>query len=176
MPGRLNEIHSRIAQLISIATVIEVDCQNAKARVEFNKVKSSWLPWLSSHAGSVSSWAAIEVGEQVVLLCPSGNLNQAIILRGLYHQKALPPSTSPAQTIVNFKDGSSVSHDSSSSTITINSANNVVINGSSNINLTSKNIDISASNITLKTKNLKVSGNVNVDGVVIAKAFKTPAL
>ncbi len=164
MPGRLNEIHSRIAQLISIATVIEVDCQKAKARVEFNKIKSSWLPWLCSFAGNASSWAPLEVGEQVVLLCPSGNLNQAVILRGLYHQQAAPPSKSEDEHIVSFADGSSVSHNSKNSTLTINTAGTVLIKSANEVNIQSSNINLNAGSVSINAGNIKFSGNMDVDG------------
>jgi phage baseplate assembly protein V len=54
---------------------------------------------LFTHAGSAKSWRPMKAGQQVTLLCPDGDLSNAIALPGGFHDKNPAPSSSAAEDI-----------------------------------------------------------------------------
>mgnify|MGYP005845114205 CR=1 FL=1 len=75
----------RLAGLVRIGRVTEVDPATARARIALGgQAVSDWLPWTASRAGSISEWSPPAVGEQVVVLSPGGESNQAVIVGSLF--------------------------------------------------------------------------------------------
>jgi phage baseplate assembly protein V len=54
---------------------------------------------LFTHAGSGKSWRPMKAGQQVTLLCPDGDLANALALPGGFHDKNPAPSRSAAEDI-----------------------------------------------------------------------------
>ncbi len=54
---------------------------------------------LFTHAGSGKSWRPMKKGQQITLLCPDGDLSNAVALPGGFHDKNPAPSTSAAEDI-----------------------------------------------------------------------------
>ncbi|NOU49486.1 phage baseplate assembly protein V [Pseudoalteromonas sp. JBTF-M23] len=81
------DMQSRLAKLISLGTVNEVDYETAKVRVKIGDWLTTWLPWLTNQAFNDMTWQAPEVGEQVMVLAPCGDLAQGVVLGSVY-QKA----------------------------------------------------------------------------------------
>jgi phage baseplate assembly protein V len=52
-----------------------------------------------THAGSGKSWRPLKAGQQITLLCPDGDLANAIALPGGFHDKNPAPSSSAAEDI-----------------------------------------------------------------------------
>ena len=52
-----------------------------------------------THAGSGKSWRPLVKGQQITLLCPDGDLVNAVALPGGFHDKNPAPSTSAAEDI-----------------------------------------------------------------------------
>jgi phage baseplate assembly protein V len=52
-----------------------------------------------THAGSGKSWRPLKVGQQLTLLCPDGDLANAVALPGGFHDKNPAPSSSAAEDI-----------------------------------------------------------------------------
>lgn len=64
--------------MLRLGTIKEVE--DKKAKVEIGTITTEWLPWLVRRAGSNSktTWTP-EVGEQVIVFSPDGELGQGII-------------------------------------------------------------------------------------------------
>jgi len=52
-----------------------------------------------THAGSGLSWRPLKAGQQITLLCPDGDLSNAVALPGGFHDKNPAPSQSAAEDI-----------------------------------------------------------------------------
>ncbi len=52
-----------------------------------------------THAGSGKSWRPLKAGQQITLLCPDGDLANAVALPGGFHDKNPAPSSSAAEDI-----------------------------------------------------------------------------
>lgn len=75
-----------IENLVRLGTIAEVDVVKARARVKSGELLTTWLPWLALRAGADREWNPPTVGEQVLLLSPSGQLAQGIVLTGLFSE------------------------------------------------------------------------------------------
>ncbi|MCF6808533.1 phage baseplate assembly protein V [Thiotrichales bacterium 19S9-12] len=81
---RIGELERRLANLIKIGIIYQVDQQQAKAQVKLGNLISGWLKWLTFRAGDCVTYSAPSVGEQVVVLSACGELNNGIILPSIY--------------------------------------------------------------------------------------------
>ncbi|MDK2594635.1 phage baseplate assembly protein V [Pseudoalteromonas obscura] len=79
-----SDMQHRFAKLISIGTVEEVDYELARVKVRIGEWLTAKLPWLTHQAAQDMTWQAPEVGEQVLVIAPSGDMAQGIILGSLY--------------------------------------------------------------------------------------------
>ncbi len=52
-----------------------------------------------THAGSGKSWRPLKVGQQITLLCPDGDLANAVALPGGFHDQNPAPSSSASEDI-----------------------------------------------------------------------------
>lgn len=102
----LAEGDRRLAQLIQFGTIQEVDAAAARIRVALGgEAVSAWVPWLAGRAGDARFFSAPSVGEQVVLLSPSGNSAQGIALPGVYSGGGDAPAAADGVTRLEFPDG-----------------------------------------------------------------------
>lgn len=107
-----------ISEHIRIGTVIETDLSGAVARVAVGGIgaepggdlETDWLPWLAPRAGATRVWSPPSAGEQVVLLCPDGDLGAALILPGLWSDDHPPPGADGRELII-FEDGAIIAYD-----------------------------------------------------------------
>ena len=87
----LSEMNRRLANLIRLGTVIEADYQKARVKIQIGPITTQWLPWITSNASHSKNWNAPEIGEQVLVLSPSGEMSQGTVIRGIYQQKHTAP-------------------------------------------------------------------------------------
>lgn len=105
----LGETDRRIARLIQFGTIAEVDPAQARIRVSLGgEAVSGWVPWVAGRAGDVRVFSAPSVGEQVMLLSPSGNSGQGVALLGLYSGAGQPPASEAGVTRVELPGGVSL--------------------------------------------------------------------
>lgn len=105
-----------ISNLIRLGVIAEVN--GPMCRVASGELLTTLVPWISPTAGDHIGWIPASVGEQVVLLCPEGDLANAIALRGLYSEQYPSPENSPAHCVRLFPDGARVAYNSDSHALT----------------------------------------------------------
>jgi len=101
----ITELNRRLANMITLGTVAETDYKTAKVRVQIGELLSGWLPWLTARASNDVNWWAPEVGEQVVVIAPSGDLAQGIVLTALYKDQYPPPADHPNVHTTHYDGG-----------------------------------------------------------------------
>ena len=83
-----------VNNLVRLGVVTQLQLGNApRCRVRVDEEETSWLPWVSLRAGSEKGgtfWWPPEVGEQVLLLSPGGDLAQAVVLPGVFSDHMAP--------------------------------------------------------------------------------------
>lgn len=148
------ELERRLANIISWGTVEEADYPNARVKVRCGGVLTDWLPWMTQRAGGDRSWWAPEVGEQVVLLAPSGELAQAVVLLGVFQAAHAAPADSPDVDRRVYSDGAVIEYDRSAHVLKAEIPGNAQVKAEGTIDGEAGNL------ISLKAPLIKIFGNV----------------
>lgn len=126
MSAAITDTQRRLANIIRIGTIEEADYATARVKVRFGEILTGWLPFGGQRAGGMRVWNPPSVGEQVVVLSPSGDLAQGVAIPGLYSDaKPAPGSTGSAVNVV-FPDGSTLSWDGGNLVFTSTAAVKIV--------------------------------------------------
>ncbi len=108
MTAEITDLQQRLANLMRVGRVHSVDYEAARLRVSFGKDGSNvsgWIPWMTSRAGSTREWNPPAVGEQVVLMSPSGQDNAGFALPGGIYQTDSPANgTEAGKVVLNLND------------------------------------------------------------------------
>ena len=86
-------------QFAPAAGALAVDLGAGLAVIEVGEIISPPLPWVEAFAGVFRSWSPPSEGEQVVLLCPEGEIEGGILLRGLSSEQFPLPNNSADHSI-----------------------------------------------------------------------------
>lgn len=108
---RNSETGRRLASIIRIGTVVEADYQKARVRVAFGAAVSDWLPWITFRAGGDHTWWAPEVGEQVIVLSPSGEISGGVVLGSMFSTDHPAPADRPTIHRTTYEDGAVIEYD-----------------------------------------------------------------
>ena len=104
--------------LIRIGTVASVDLAAARCTVLLDDDSETGpVRWIAPRMGAARVWLAPSEGEQVVLLCPAGEVAGALVLGGL----VCNPNPAPAASniaLIDFADGAALSYDPASHALT----------------------------------------------------------
>lgn len=151
----LAEHERMLANLIRIGTVSGIKPETAQIKVMIGEVETDWVQWATARAGSTRTWSCPSVGEQVIVLCPFGDLAQAIPALGLYQDARPAPAVSAGVEKVCFSDGSSVEYNVSNHSLTVNAAGgHVAVNaGSIQLNATGS-VEINSTSLKHNGKNI----------------------
>lgn len=165
-----SDITRLLTNMVRIGTVTEVD--GARARVRFGGNHSNWLPWCVARAGDDRDWQAPSIGEQVLLLSPSGDPAQAVIAGSLYQALHPAPSSDPNIRTIHFVDGTTITYDkeatnldlslAGSGTVNITAAGGVTVNASGGVTINANDgmtINAASGGVTIDG-DLSVSGDI----------------
>jgi len=155
--ARLVELERRLANLIRFGVVQAVQANPPRVKVTIGALLTAWLPWLTARAGANATWWPPEVGEQVLVLSPSGDMAQAMVAPASYQTAHPAPDTSLTTHVTQYSDGTVIKYDTSSSLLSI----------------------ISTGKVTIQCSELDLTGNLKVTGTVTSTgdiAAGTPAI
>lgn len=107
---RLTDLERRLANQIRLGTIAEIDPPAARVRVQSGQLLTDWIPWLTPRAGATATWSAPTIGEQVLLIAPSGDPAQALALPALYANATPAPSGDPAEHTTHYPDGAVITY------------------------------------------------------------------
>ncbi|RRJ96850.1 phage baseplate assembly protein V [Opitutaceae bacterium TAV4] len=102
---RITELERRQANMLRIGTVEQLTAKPPRVRVRIGPLLTTWLRWLTYRAGNVRTWSAPTVGEQILVLAPTGDLAQAVVLPALNQDDYPAPGDNPAETVAVFPGG-----------------------------------------------------------------------
>lgn len=115
-PAPQEDIPADLASLIRIGTVLEVDLAEARCVVRFGDpddpapAQTGPIRWLTPRAGLTRVWSPPSEGEQVLLVCPDGQIGAAVAIMGIV-QDAFPPLGSTTAEMIEFADGARITYD-----------------------------------------------------------------
>lgn len=166
----LGELERLLMNLIQVGTIESVDAANGTVTVDLGfEEPTDPIPWATPRAGRTRKFSPPSVGEQVIVLCPSGDVGQAIAALSLFQDDFPEPASSQDIEMTVFPDGSQVVYDSGANSLTVN------VVGSGQVFVNCKTATINAnekatinSPETEVTNNLTVGGNITASGNVSA--------
>lgn len=108
MSAETAELQRRLANLFRVGKVVEIDRTKGRVKVEFDGVKTPWMPWQTARAGAVKNWSPPGMGEQVCVVSPFGELGSGFVMGGAinYNQKAAPDNRENVEKITLPSGGS----------------------------------------------------------------------
>lgn len=139
-------------QLIRLATVKSVDLPAGKCVAKIDDdTETGSIKWLERRAGATKTWTPPTVGEQIVLLCPDGELSGAVVLGSLSSEQFTAPGATLTE-LIEFKDGALISYDPESHKLTAK------LPAGSEVELTAETIKI--------TGDVEITGKLDVSDTI----------
>nr|WP_284449936.1 phage baseplate assembly protein V [Pseudomonas protegens] len=155
-----------IAGLILPCSVVGVDLAAGLVRVSDGAGwTSAWLRWHSQAAGKARHWRAPSLGEQGVLISPSGEPAQGTFVPGLYGNAGPQPDNRDHVEVWRFEDGGSLVYDwqAKSYSISLPSGTVTIQVGGSSAVVTDSALTGKADSITLSGA-ITLNGDVHING------------
>lgn len=81
-----DDIPGKVGDVIRIGLIASVDLAAGEAVVKCGDIETPPSPW-TELAGNFRTWTPPSVSEQVIVLCPEGDIAGAVILRGVFSDK-----------------------------------------------------------------------------------------
>lgn len=100
----LSEQQRRLHNIATIGTVFDVNPDDQTMRLNVGDNQTDYLPIPALAAGHVRVWRCPSVGEQFLLVSPSGDLANAIPVLSLYSDNNPSPSSDPKEIRIRFND------------------------------------------------------------------------
>ena len=156
-----------LENLIRFGVIAAVRMEPPRVQVTTGKLTTAWLPWLAGRAGSDREWDPPTVGEQVILLSPSGQLANGIVVTGVFSDHVPANGNRAGLHRRTYADGTVIEYDSIAhhlnATLVDGGTTNLISKGG--INLVG---DITHQGDYIQTGNQTVTGQVQVSIDVIA--------
>lgn len=116
----LPDMERRLANTVRYGTIMAVDHATRRVRVKSGEIETAWLPWSAGRAAAGKRrWDAPEIGEQVIVLAPTGDLRQAGVIPGFYQSDFDAPSSDPNKDKAEYGDGTVVEYDRALHALTV---------------------------------------------------------
>lgn len=193
---RIAELERRLANIAQLGTISAADYGKARVRVNIGERQSGWLPWATARAGGDRTWWAPEIGEQVLVISPSGNPAQGIVMPAIYSQVAPAPGATADVAGIEFADGTVIEYSrgegrlfadvkgdvevvaegtvtvDAGGDVTVTSAASIAVEASASVSITAPFVSIQsteggAAQASLKG-NFSLEGNLDVTGNINA--------
>lgn len=124
---RISELERKLSNILRFGTIVELEETTALVRVQTGEITSRWLPWATRRAGTDREWWMPEEQEQVLILSPSGDLAQGLVLPATY-QDAFPANGTDRNIHrISYANGDIVEHNKQTGAYNISMAGEVTI-------------------------------------------------
>lgn len=151
-----------LENIVRFGTVEAVQMQPPRVQVKSGNITTAWRPWLNLRAGADREWDPPTIGEQVVLLSPSGNLAQGVVLTGLFSDLIPANGDRAGLHRRTYRDGAVIEYDSIAKHLRATLPGTAEVIAEGDIDVTSS-ANISA--VALGDINLNSGGNITITAV-----------
>ncbi|WP_282410075.1 phage baseplate assembly protein V [Pseudomonas sp. PS02303] len=101
-----------VENLIRLGTIAAVQMKPSRVQVKTGSITTGWLPWIAPRAGVDREWNPPSVEEQVILLSPSGQLGNGVVLTGLFSDHVPANGDREGLHRCTYRDGTVIEYDS----------------------------------------------------------------
>lgn len=163
-----------LSSLLRFGTVVELDLATARCRVAYGdpdsddgEAETDWIGWIAPRAGGTRVWSPPSEGEQVLLLCPDGQLSAAVALPGLWRDIFPPPSAELGE-LIQWDDGAQVRYDPDASEmqIALPAGGTVQIDAPGGVTIDASDGIVLLGDVTIMG-DLNVSGRIEATGDIV---------
>jgi len=112
----VSELDRLIANMIRTGRIKAVDHARRRVVVFDENWETDWRPWMELRAHGEATWSPPGIGERVLVLSPSGDFGQSVVLPGLSCDPLPPPSHEPTVSMRRYADGAIERHDTADRT------------------------------------------------------------
>ncbi|WP_199104157.1 phage baseplate assembly protein V [Aquitalea sp. ASV11] len=159
MHFELSELDRQLASLIIPGSVSAVQLKPPRVRVQSGEWESDWQPWLAVAAGQARHWRAPSIGEQAVLINPSGDPAQGFALVGFYTDQF--DGDGRADVIGwHMPDGAVLEYNHASGSLLVDGVSSVQVQAAQQVTVRSTRITLDADDVVV-TQNLTVGAAIN---------------
>lgn len=159
----LTELARRLENILRVGTVHAADYPRARVRVQSGDLITGWLPWLTARAGQDIDWWAPDIGEQVLVLSPSGDIANGLVLAAIYQTNAAAPEDTPDIRRIKFGDGTTLHYDRAGHHLRAHCVGDITLTNANTITIESGDaLTVKAPKITLDAPACIVTGRLNV--------------
>lgn len=152
----------RLESLIRYGTIAEVQMKPPRVRVQSGGLTSAWLPWLSLRAGATREWDPPTVGEQCVVISPSGDPSTGFAMVGLFSDANPAPSSSPDEHVRDYPDGARIAYNHATGALSATGIKTAMVQADEKCTIDCPENEI--------TGNLLVKGTLTSEGLLTYKA------
>jgi phage baseplate assembly protein V len=150
-----SEVDRLVGDVARFGVVASVDHGAARCTVTIGDLVTGPLPWLAGAAGDVSIWSPPTIGEQVLVVCPEGEVAAGLVMAGIFSNSHPAPSAEPTRSVIVFSDGAAIFYDWAAHALSA-----VLPDGGT--------LDVVAPGGVTITGNVKITGDVDVEGKIAA--------
>ncbi|RXD05561.1 phage baseplate assembly protein V [Sphingomonas sp. UV9] len=137
---------------LTYGQIASVDLSTGRVTVTIGDVETQPIRWFTGGSSGTRLWSRPKVGEQVMLVAPSGDIAGAIAMRGL-DCDAFPPIGDTTRELVQFEDGAVIAYDPASHKL------EAVLPGGATVSI------IAPGGVRLDA-DVRISGDLLVDGKI----------
>ncbi|AXO13774.1 phage baseplate assembly protein V [Thalassospira indica] len=128
MSENIAEILRILQNIIAIGTIVDVDHENARAKVSINDGKPGrWIPVPGSVGQNYRGTNHLRKGTQVLVASPSGDPANGVILQVFYSDGLPSVSSDGAVDMVQWNDGTTVTYNTSNKRLELHSSGDLVV-------------------------------------------------
>lgn len=160
----ISNLESRLRTLAMAGSISHVKPGSSRVRVKLLDRVSAWMPLLMPAGKMLKVWWQPEVGDQVLVISPSGNADCGFAIAGIYGGECGEPGTKDT-VVAEFKDGSRLEYNTAEHRLSV-SVNGDVDLACNNAAIDANSIDLSAGSVSIGGGSVSISGNVQLDGSV----------
>ena len=136
MPAITMSNHHRIiANLIKQGTIAETDPAHGLVRVQHGELISEWLPYFVPFAGGVSIHRPPSIGENCIILSPSGETANGLVLCGLVSAQYPQPAQTSDVTVIKYPDGAQTAYNHTNGQLKLSGIKTVHIQANNSLTL-----------------------------------------
>lgn len=157
-------------------TDFTTDPVQPRVRVKTGDILTAWIPISAARANSDAEHDPVQKGEHVILLAPSGELAQAVVVGKLFSTDYPSPDLNPDNHRRKYRDGAVIEYNSKThhlnavlpagGTVNLTADGGITINGDTTINgATTFNGDTTHLGDLTQTGSQLVSGDVVAGGI-----------
>lgn len=153
------ELNRKIENMIRIGTVFSIDYVARRVRVKSGKLETQWLKWATPRAGDTREWDPPTIGEQVMVLSPSGVIENGVVMPSVFSSAHDAPSSSATLHVTEYPDGARVAYDHDAGALTATGIKTALVQASASV--------------TADTPYTHITGDTQIDGTLTVNGLLT---